>query len=266
MVKRFSSKIRSDKKSLVITIITVSYNSEKYIEDAIKSVLAQKNVDLEYLIIDGKSTDKTMAIIQNFKNKIKKIVCEPDRGIYYAMNKGLGLATGDIIGFLNSDDVYNGDHVLQTVMKAFQDKKVDACYGDLIYFKPYNMDKISRYWKSSNFIPKSFSKGWMPPHPTFFVRKNIYEKLGFFNTRYSIAADFDLMLRFLQVGNINSIYIPDILVKMRLGGVSNRSFRNIFRQNREVYNSLKTNGQPIYWYNLFIKKFFKKASQYLRKP
>jgi glycosyltransferase involved in cell wall biosynthesis len=229
-------------RSVKISVITVCLNSRNTIRDTIRSVLSQTGVDIEYILIDGGSRDGTLEIIEEYRDRIDMVVSEPDDGIYYAMNKGLRLASGDIVGFLNSDDFYSGHDVLSTIAERFEVETIDCCYGDLCYVSPKRVDSVVRYWKSSPFRPETFRLGWAPPHPTFFVRRAVYERHGDFDTRYRIAADVELMMRFLEVARIAAVYVPTPLVYMRLGGETNRSSRNVVRQNQEILHALRNHG------------------------
>ncbi|MEK7634764.1 MAG: glycosyltransferase family 2 protein [Patescibacteria group bacterium] len=245
---------------LKISIITVSYNSVATIEDTIKSVLSQTYQNIEYIIIDGKSTDGTLEIINKYKDKIAKIISEPDKGLFDAINKGIRLATGEIIGILHSDDLYNNEKVISIVAKEMEEKKLDACWSDLVYVNRDDTSKIVRVWKSSSYEEGKFRKGWMPPHPTFFAGKNIFEKYGVYNLNFKLAADYELMLRFLEKYKIKSNYIPEILMKMRVGGVSNRSFKNIktiVKSNIDCYRAFKENGLKINPLIILIKPLSK---------
>ena len=253
-----------------ISIITVSYNSAATIEDTIKSVLGQTYPDIEYIFIDGGSTDGTLEIVCRYKDKIVKIVSEKDGGMYEAMNKGIKLATGDIVGILNSDDVYASNDVIETVAQRFSqaDPKnvgshsIDCVWGDLVCVDKNNPNKIVRNWKSSTYTKGSFQKGWHPPHPTFFVRLSIYERYGPFRTDLDTSADYELMLRFLEKDKISSSYIPQILVKMRDGGQSNRSYFNLIRANIDCYRAFKKNGlaiDPLF----IIRKPLSKLAQFI---
>jgi len=215
-----------------ISIITVVRNNVATINDAIESVLSQTYKNIEYIIVDGASTDGTVEVVQGYTNKIDKFISEKDQGLYDAMNKGIGLATGDVIGILNSDDVYFDKNVLENIVNTFRDKQLDSVFGDLYYVNKDDLNKIVRYWKSSDFKLGSFAKGWHPPHPAFFVKKDIYEKYGMFDLQLKVSADFDLMLRFLEKYQISSMYLPKILVKMRIGGESNSSLKNIITSNK----------------------------------
>ena len=228
-----------------VSIITVVYNNAQTIRDAIDSVLTQTYKDIEYIIIDGASTDGTIDIVKSYGDKITKFISEPDKGLYDAMNKGIALATGDIVGILNSDDFYIDEFVCEKVIKEFEEKKVDSVYADLVFVKPENLDKTVRYYDSSKFSPSRFAYGWMLAHPTFFVKREIYEKYGVFRTDLKIAADFDILARFLYTHKISYHYMQEVLVKMRVGGVST-SFSSIWINNLEALrvcqeNNIKTN-------------------------
>ena len=222
-----------------VSVITAVYNNKHYIEGCIKSVLCQNLPHLEYIIIDGGSTDGTLDIIKDYEGRISKWVSEPDNGIYDALNKGIGMATGDIIGFLHADDMYADKTVIENVVHVMSQKKCDSCYGDLVYVDKDNTDRTIRYWRSGEFSPDLLRKGWMPPHPTFFVRHEVYEKCGVFDTSFKIAADYELMLRFLGKHRISTCYIHEVLIKMRIGGASNRSISNILRKSSEDLRAMK---------------------------
>jgi len=232
-----------------ISIITVCYNSAKTIEDTLKSVASQKDLNIEHIVIDGASTDETLQIIKQH-DSVTRLISEPDKGIYDAMNKGISLATGDVIGTLNADDFYMDDHVLSDVAKIFLDPNIDACYGDLLYVSEANTDHAVRFWKSTNYKHGLFKSGWMPAHPTFFVRKNVYERLGNFDLNYKIAADFELLFRFNEKNKVNTKYLPKVLVKMRLGGTTNKNVSNIIWQNKEIFTILRA-----YYADFSILKF-----------
>ena len=198
-----------------ISVITVVHNNVENIKDAIDSVHGQTYKNIEHIIIDGLSTDGTVEIVKSYGKKINKFITEKDKGIYDAMNKGITLASGDIIGILNSDDIYFDDNVLEDVVNVFKEKQSDSIYGDLIYVEKNNINEVVRYWKSSAFKLGSFAKGWHPPHPTFFAKRNLYQNYGLFDLNMKVSADFDLMLRFLEKNKITTSYIPRVLVKMR---------------------------------------------------
>ena len=215
-----------------VSIITVVWNNKETIKDAIDSVLNQTYKDIEYIIVDGASTDGTIDIVNSYKDKISKFISEKDNGLYDAMNKGIQLSNGDIIGMLNSDDFYIDEFVIENVIKEFEAKDVDSVYADLVYVNPGNLDKVVRFYDSSYFSPENFAYGWMPAHPTFFVKKEIYERYGVFRTDLKIGADFDILVRFLYIYNISFSYMREVLVKMRTGGVST-SFNSIWINNIE---------------------------------
>ncbi len=253
-----------------VSLITVSYNSAKTIVDTIQSVLNQTYKNIEYIVVDGNSSDGTVEIVKQFLNSTKgasqgvvtKFLCERDKGIYDAMNKGLTLATGDIIGVLNSDDFYCSNTVIEQVVAAFQKEDAQCLYGDLNYVDPTDTYKIVRKWRSGDFKRENFLKGWMPPHPTFFVRKSCYEKFGTFNTQFKSAADYELMLRFLYKESCSAIHLPVVMIHMRAGGISNVSLKNRIRANREDRLAWKINGLKPKWFTL-LRKPLSKLIQYL---
>ena len=243
-----------------ISIISTTYNSEKTIEHTILSVINQTYANIEYIIIDGQSTDGTLNIIKKYQNKITKLVSEPDKGIYDALNKGIEQANGNIIGFLHADDFYAHNKVIENIVNVFKIKKTDSVYGNLEYVSALKTDKIIRNWQAGKFCINELKRGWMPPHPTFYVKKEIYNKYGNFKLNYKIAADYDLMLRFLGKHQITTAYLDEVLVKMRMGGASNRSLINIIKKSREDYFALKENNIGGFK-SLFLKNF-RKISQF----
>ncbi len=249
-----------------VSIITVVYNNEATIAQAIRSVIEQTYPQIEYIIIDGKSTDGTVATIEPFVGKgVDKFVSESDNGLYDAMNKGIGMATGDIIGILNSDDIYEHREVIEHVVNAFETHDTDSVFGDLVLVDPNNIQKIVRYYRSNRFKVTDFRRGMMPPHATFFVKTEHYRKLGLFNTNYKISADFDLMLRFLYIAKLRYIYLPEVLIRMRLGGISTSGLSSTYLMNKENLaicrkHSVRTNILNIY------SKYFFKVFQYFRRP
>ncbi len=252
-----------------ISVITAVYNNKETIVDALESVLSQSYHNVEHIVIDGGSTDGTVELVRAFGDKIEKFVSEPDGGIYDALNKGISLATGDAVGFLNSDDVYAHDRVLEKIARAFQYEGVDSVYGDLNYVKRDDVSKVVRHWKSHEFSRNKLRTGWMPPHPTFYVRRKIYEKYGGFDTSFKIAADYDSILRFLGLNHISTTYIPEVLVQMRLGGVSNRNIRSILQKSIEDYKALKKNAmggrRGIQGKRTVFMKNFSKVSQFVKR-
>lgn len=243
-----------------ISIITACFNSAATIRDTIESVLSQNFPEIEYLIIDGASTDNTLAIANEYKARIAQIVSAKDEGIYYALNKGISLATGDVIGILHADDIYTGSSVISSVMKKME--IADAVYGDLQYVDRADTAKVIRNWKSGLYHAGMFKKGWMPPHPSFFLKKNCYDQHGAFNTSFRTAADYELMLRMIHKHCIAVAYIPEVLVKMRVGGVSNVSLKNRIRANREDKRAWEVNGLKPGVFTM-IRKPLSKLGQYL---
>lgn len=235
-----------------ISIITVVLNHKATIRDAIDSVIRQTYKNVEYIIVDGASTDGTTKVIQSYGGKISKFISEKDRGIYDAMNKGLKLSTGDIIGILNADDFYIDELVIEKIMNAFQDKKVDSVFADLIYVKPDDLTKVVRYYDSSLCLPENFKKAMYPAHPTFFAKREMYEKYGYFKTDYKIAADFDLMARFLYTHKISYAYLPEPIIKMRVGGVST-SLKSLYINTLEQLRVCRENGIKTNLWTILLK-------------
>jgi len=246
-----------------ISIITVSHNSAATIRDTLQCITSQEYNNIEHIIVDGKSTDNTAAIVAEFKH-VDKFISEPDSGLYDAMNKGLKMATGDIIGILNSDDIYADSAVLSKIAGVFDKVNAPCVYGDLQYVHTDNINKIVRTWKAGKFIRENFLYGWMPPHPTFFARREVYDKVGNFNTDLKSAADYEMMLRILYKYAYAAAYIPSVLVKMRSGGISNASLRNRFRANREDAKAWKLINRRPHFFTLYLKPL-RKIPQYLIK-
>jgi glycosyltransferase involved in cell wall biosynthesis len=248
-----------------ISIITAVLNNSGSIGDCLRSVKQQTYAHIEHIVVDGGSTDGTQDRIQKEGAHIAKFVSGPDRGLYDALNKGLKLATGDIVGVLHADDLFYDTEALKKIHETLTDDEVVACYGDLLYVERYDTSKIVRYWRSGNYTSRSFYWGWMPPHPTFFVKRTVYDKLGLFNLTMGSAADYELMLRFLLKNNVRAAYIPEILVKMRVGGTSNASLANRIRANRNDRKAWEVNGlRPYPWTLLF--KPLRKIPQYFMRP
>ncbi len=246
-----------------ISIITVTFNCISVLKDCLNSVASQSYNKIEHIVIDGASTDGTLSLLNSKKDQLATLVSELDEGIYDAMNKGIKIAKGDIIGFLNSDDFYANNGVISKVVSEFKkEPSLDACYADLIYVNQSNTSKIVRYFKSSEFKQGLFSKGWCPPHPTFFVRRSVYERYGNFDLNYRIASDVELMMRFLEIHKIKSRYIPEVWIKMRMGGTTNKNFKNIWAQNQEVLSSFNKNGLSVNRISFFIHKIFSRFKQF----
>jgi glycosyltransferase involved in cell wall biosynthesis len=245
-----------------LSIITVVYNNRDTIANAIDSVLSQTYNNIEYIIVDGKSTDGTLEIINQYSSNINTIVSEKDDGIYDAMNKGLKLATGDVIGILNSDDIYANNNILNEVIIHFKnDHDLDILYGDLVYVKNDNINKIVRTWTSKAYSSNFFENGGVPPHPSLFVSSRVYHKAGYFNLKYRLAADYEFMLRIFKQFNFKIKYLPLVLVNMRLGGTTNNSLINILKGNIEILNSWTENGYKIPIL-LIPKRIFKRLIQF----
>ncbi|MDD2905821.1 MAG: glycosyltransferase family 2 protein [Sulfurimonas sp.] len=248
---------------LKISIITSVWNNKETIRDAVDSVLSQTYENIEYIVVDGASTDGTVGIVQSYGDKISKFVSEKDKGIYDGLNKGISLATGDVVAFLHSDDIYASATIIEEVALAFtSDKSIDGVYGDLVYTPKSDTSKVLRYWKSREFESGLLAKGWMPAHPTLFLKREVYEKYGEFDLSFKIAADYDFMLRVLKSG-IQVKYLPKVLYKMRVGGESNKSIKNIVRKSREDLKALKKNS--VGGFGSLIVKNLSKIGQFLRK-
>jgi glycosyltransferase involved in cell wall biosynthesis len=248
--------------NISITVITASYNSVNTIADTLDAVAKQTHVNVEHLVIDGASNDGTLEIVRNHSNSKIRLISERDGGIYDAMNKGLSQADGEVIGFLNSDDFYADASVLKRVAAVFEDKSVEACFADLVYVTPDNR-RVVRYWKSKPFAKGDFAKGWCPAHPTFYIRKSALQRLGMFDQSFKLAADVEFMMRYLELGDIKSVYIPHVFVRMRLGGATNQSWGNVWKQNKEIFVALNKNGvsfNPIFFW---AHKIFSRARQYI---
>lgn len=237
-----------------VSIITAVYNRVATVAEAIDSVQFQTYQDIEHLLIDGASTDGTLEVLESRRNDRTVLVSEPDKGIYDALSKGMALATGEVIGLMHSDDTFASSDVIARVAAAFEDPTVDAVYGDLDYVAQDNPSKIIRHWKAGEFTPEKLKRGWMPPHPTLYLRRSVIERLGGYDASYRIAADYDAILRYFGRGNLKAAYLPEVLVKMRVGGESNQSIRKIVRKSREDYRALRTNGiggaTALAWKNL----------------
>lgn len=246
-----------------ISLITATYNSADTLRDTLQCIQEQDHPDIEHIIIDGGSKDDTLKISEDFPH-IAKIVSEKDRGIYDAMNKGIAAATGDVIGILNSDDVYAHQGVISSVAAAFKNPEVQCSYADLQFVQRDNLDRVVRTWKAGRYTKKSFFYGWMPPHPTFFVRREVYQKAGMFNLDLGSAADYELMLRILLKYEIPAVYIQQVITKMRVGGVSTVSLKNRLKANYRDRLAWKVNGLDPYFFTLYLKPL-RKLSQFLKR-
>lgn len=245
-----------------VSIITATYNSAATIADTLRSVQSQTHPDIEHIVVDGLSTDQTLDIVRSYPH-VSRVVSERDQGIYDAMNKGIGMATGDIIGILNSDDFYTDHQVIQEVASLFlSNKDLECVYADLAFVDPFNTDKVIRKWKSGAYDPSSFLNGWMPPHPTFFVRKEVYQKCGTFNVALKTAADYELMLRVLYKFKCTCGYLPKTIIKMRAGGASNQSWKARITANSQDRLAWKINGLHPRFYTTILKPI-RKIVQYI---
>ena len=251
--------------TLKVSIVTVVYNAAGTIADALAAVKQQSYDNIEHIVIDGASTDGTQSVVEQFDH-IEKFISEPDAGIYDAMNKGVSMATGDIIGLLNADDFYQHEHVIRDAVKALETHDVDACYADLVYVDATDTDKIVRYWASRKHVQGLCFKGWMPAHPTLFLRRSVYDQAGLFDTKLAYQADLEFCARIFEKTKISSIYVPEIWVRMRMGGVTNGSLKTMWKGNWESYYALRKLGLKANPLSYFLGKFSPKLKQYFTKP
>lgn len=246
------------------SLITVSFNNVAHIKDTIESVLSQEHPDIEYIIVDGASTDGTVESVRSFSDRIDTFISEKDKGVYDAMNKGIAAATGDVIGFVNADDMLASPDVISTLNKAFEEGGEDAIYGDAYMVDPDNIQKVKRFWKGGKYDREQFRKGWMPPHLGTYIKRQCYLEFGLFREDLSVSADYELMLRFMYKHKISVRYLPKVIVRFRLGGVSNRSLSHILKANLEVYKSWRLNGlkvSPL----IILRKPLRKLRQLVNK-
>lgn len=246
-----------------ISVVTVTYNCADTVATTFESFVGQRYSDKEHVVIDGASKDGTLEVLQAHRLQLSVLVREPDQGVYDALNKGIARCTGDVIGFLHGDDLYADNRVLSRIAEVFSDGSVDAVYGDLDYVRREDASRIVRHWKSGPFSRDKLSWGWMPPHPTLFVRRKIYEQLGGFDLQFKIAADYDWMLRLLSQPDVRVVYIPEVLVKMRVGGMSNRSLNALIRKSSEDYRIMRKNG--VGGVHALVWKNFSKLPQFFAK-
>ena len=246
-----------------ISIITVCYNSELTIKDTIESVLNQTYSDIEYIVIDGASKDKTVEIIKSYGDRISYFISEPDKGMYNALNKGIRIASGDVLGILNADDFFTSKTIVERIAFEFLNNDIDALYGDVQFVKPNDLNKVVRYFSSKRFHSNKFKYGFMPAHPSFYVRRSFFEKLGLYKEDYVIGSDYELLIRFLYNKGLKYKYVDECFVTMRTGGVSNKNINSRFLLNKEVVRACKENN--INTNLLFIySKYFFKIFEYLR--
>lgn len=249
--------------SLSVSVVTVCLNSARTIADSLESVNAQTHPDVEQIVVDGGSTDGTQDVVRRVGRRVTHCLSEPDRGIYDAMNKGLALARGDVVGFLNADDSFADAQALARVAEAFE-RGVDACYGDIVYVAPDDPRRLIRYWRSGPYRRGQCAHGWAPPHPSFYVRREVFEKHGGFDAAFKVAGDFEVALRLLDVAGIAVRYVPAVLVRMRTGGVSNRSVKGILQGHREMATALRRHGFPAGW-GWSLKRVIGRAPQFLAR-
>jgi glycosyltransferase involved in cell wall biosynthesis len=240
-----------------VTLITVTLNSQKFLEDSIQSVMAQDYKNIEHIVIDGQSTDGTLAIINKYNDHIARWVSEKDYSMYDAINKGMRMATGDIIGTLNSDDMLASADVISNIVESFESKKVDAVYGDLVYVDPEDTTRVMRKWKGGEFNRNKFRFGWMPAHPTFYFKRSLLETCGYYETHFFTSADYEFMTRYLYYYKVSAAYVPKLIVKMRNGGMSNGNILRRLRANRRDYLAMKKNRVPLPIIVAFLKPLIK---------
>tara|TARA_B100000427_G_scaffold314958_1_gene308621 strand:+ start:3621 stop:4388 length:768 start_codon:yes stop_codon:yes gene_type:complete len=251
---------------LKISIITPTFNSKNTIEENINSILFQTHHDWEQIIIDNESSDNTVNLVKKYNNNKIRIICEKDKGIFDAINKGISNSQGEIISVLHSDDFFSDKNTLTNVINSFQTSEVDVVYGNLVYVKKSNRDKIFRYWKSNNFTKGLFYLGWSPPHPSFFVKKKIYEKFGNYRIEFGNSSDFELMFRLLEKNQVSSKYVNKILVTMRYGGASNKNISNIIKQNLTIFKILGIEKKYFDIIKLVYFKLKDRLKQFFTKP
>ena len=245
-----------------VSIITTTYNSAATIRDTLESVKAQDYPDIEHIIVDGRSKDGTMQIVASYSH-VAQSVSEEDQGLYDAINKGIRMSTGDVVGILNSDDFFPEKDVISSIVQAFEKEKVDAVYGDIAFVKPDNLRKIVRYYSSKKFHTGKFAQGYMPAHPSFYAKRSCFQQLGLYQLDYKIAADFELLMRFLMNKNVKTTYIEKVIVYMRTGGVSNKNFLSRYILNKEIIKACRENGVKTNMLYVSLK-YFNKIFEYIR--
>lgn len=246
-----------------VSIITATYNSAETILDTVRSLEAQTYPDIEYIVVDGLSSDKSLEVIRHNCSRVAKIISEPDNGIYDALNKGINMATGDIVGFLHSDDLLAYPDAIKDLVAAISESNADCVYADLDYVDKVDTSRIVRHWKSGAFDVRKIARGWMPPHPTFYMKRDLYLQWGGFDLSFKICADYDSVIRYLRRGGLSVAYWPKVVLKMRVGGASNNSFSNQLKKFNEEISILKKNG--IFWPSAIFLKKATKVAQYVFK-
>jgi len=248
-----------------VSIITVVFNGEHTIGDSLKSVASQRYSDIEHIVIDGASTDGTLEVIKANADRVTTLLSEPDSGIYDAMNKGVKLATGDVIGLLNADDVFHDDTIISQVVEAHRDEDIDACYADLVYVKENDLSQVTRYWRSRHYKKGLCFNGWMPAHPTLYLKRRVYDQVGLYNTGLRYQADLEFCARAFDIHSIRSNYVPKLWVRMRLGGVTNNSLSSMVNGNWESYRALRKLGLKKDPISYFAIKFGSKLPSFFRR-
>lgn len=248
-----------------ISIITIAFNSAETIEDTIQSVLSQDYTNMEYIVVDGKSTDGTVAIIQKYADRITRFVSEKDKGLYDALNKGIKLSTGDVVGILHSDDLFFDHQVVSKVANVFTVSNCDSLYADLIFVDRFNISNTKRVWRAGVYHQGAFRRGWMPPHPTFFAKNKLFQKLGYYRTDLRFSADYELMLRFIHKNNISTYYLNEFIVKMRLGGISNTDILSKLKAHKEDKIAWEVNNMKSSTWWLWMKPISKITQFFKRK-
>ncbi|UCH49823.1 MAG: glycosyltransferase [Betaproteobacteria bacterium] len=248
-----------------LSVVTVCLNARDTIADAVESVHRQTYPNVEHIVVDGGSDDGTVEILQQYKHRIARLISERDEGLYFAMNKGIEAATGEYVGFLNSDDVYHSEYALQSVANAVADSRPDAVHSDLVYVDRHDPSRVIRYWHSKPYVKGMFEAGWHPAHPTLFVKTQLLRSVGGFDTRYRYHADFDLMVRLFVARKISSVYVPGVMVRMRAGGQSTRSLSNVYKGNRESWEIARRFGvarTPLW----MVRKLGYRVGQFFHRP
>jgi glycosyltransferase involved in cell wall biosynthesis len=246
-----------------ISVITVAHNSAATIAATLRSVAFQSHADVEHIVVDGASTDRTLEVVRGLGGRVSKVLSEPDAGIYDAMNKGLRLATGDVVAFLNSDDHYAHERVLSDVVRAFSRGSLDAVFGDVGFYRPDHPDRLLRRYRARRFGPHRLAWGWMPPHPALFVTTEVFRSVGPFRTDFRIAGDFEWIVRAFGKAAIRYVHLPEIMVLMRAGGISTGGWRNTLLLNREVMRACRENGLATNWAKL-LSKYPAKMLEFVR--
>lgn len=248
-----------------ISVITACFNCAATIGQTLDSIASQTGVDVEHIVVDGASTDATLDVVASHSRKPERLISERDAGVYDAMNKGIAVASGEVVGFLNADDFFAGPDILADVARAMSVPDVDACYADLVYVSPTNTERVVRFWKSCDYRPGMSLSGWMPAHPTFYVRRSVYERFGGFDLEFRRQSDFELTTRLLEVHRIRAVYVPRVWVRMRTGGLSNNSLRGVLKGNLEAYRALRKLRLPVS--PLFmLRKMASRLPQFLARP